>query len=252
MPEFDSDEYKAKGYLRVRGLFGEADVQAWQDEADRLLDLGEVIHEFNWRTVFRKERGHWWLEKFDPVTDVSPVFDGLAQDERVLDVAHRALATNKDIGLVKDKLIFKHAGQNGYPVHQDYSWWHAYGADDICTIVVAIDEATEDNGAIEFVAGCHHRPLLSDGYRALSEQELAVLDGHESEVVELAPGDLLVFHSLTPHWSGPNLSIGTRRLFYPTYVAGAKEGAHAQHAERQRRHLAEQMQPELRDRMTLL
>lgn len=252
MRQFDADEYKAKGYVRIQGLFSEADVSEWRAEADRLLNLSDVIHEFNWRTVFRKELGHWWLEKFDPVTDISPLFAALAFDDRVIGVARRALATDDEVRLVKDKLIFKHPGQGGYPPHQDYSWWHAYEPDAICTVAIALDQATEDNGAIEFVEGAHRRPIIRDGYRALNDYELASLETYPSEVVLLEPGDMVLFHSLTPHWSGRNFSEASRRLFYPTYIAGADENAHRDHAHRQRRHLAEQMQEELRDRMTVI
>lgn len=39
------------------------------------------------------------------------------------------------------------------------------------------------------------------------------------EPVDVPAGDVLFFHSRTPHRSGPNLSVDARRAIYPTYNA---------------------------------
>ncbi len=71
------------------------------------------------------------------------------------------------------------------------------------------------NGAIEFFKGCHDKSLLSQETKhTLSSKELENID---SELVELKGGDVIVFHSLTPHSSSRNMSNRSRKHFYCSY-----------------------------------
>ncbi|MBO9604830.1 MAG: phytanoyl-CoA dioxygenase family protein, partial [Paenibacillaceae bacterium] len=55
------------------------------------------------------------------------------------------------------------------------------------------------------------------------------------ELVETNPGDIILFHSFTPHQSGPNTSNVSRKQMYLTY-SPSKNGqlykAHYQHYKR--------------------
>jgi ectoine hydroxylase-related dioxygenase (phytanoyl-CoA dioxygenase family) len=244
------DRFDDLGYSVVRGLFAEDEVAAWGSEVERLLALPGLVDDRNWRTPFRKRAdGSSSVEKLDPVVDISPVFAALAQDHRLIEAVRSVLLDPNPV-LLKDKVILKPPGQDGYPLHQDYNWWHRYPPDALCTAVVAIDQADARSGAIEFFQRRHQRPLLEDGaYRSLSAREAADLDDASSEIVELAPGDIVIFHSLTPHCSSRNLSDAPRRAFYPTYARNDGEDVYEEHARRHRRRLAEALTPERRAEM---
>ena len=82
--------------------------------------------------------------------------------------------------------------------------------------MVAIDPATRRSGTLELFPGYHHAILpepADDPYAADPDS----IDLSCGEIVELEPGDVVVFHSATPHRSATNLSDKARRIAYLSY-----------------------------------
>jgi len=142
-----------------------------------------------------------------------------------LGLAEKMLAT--PVTLMKDKIIFKNPGVYGYEVHQDYYFWQELPPppDELLSVLVAVDEATEQNGAVQFFPGLHQRPLNSEtvpqdlfvsGSGVVPAEYLA---GRTPELIELARGDAVVFSSLAPHFSEPNRTRFPRRALFFTYSA---------------------------------
>lgn len=212
----NSQTFHEKGYLVLRGLFTEEEVAAWSAESDRLVGLSDLIHEDNLRVGFRTNReGERYIEKFDPLVDISPVFEALARDERILTPLREIY--NDDALLFKDKLIFKWPGVAGYTMHQDAAMWQPFPFETLISVMVAIDGADESNGGLELFARYHDRLLSTPGeIRNMNEEERKLVTG-PGELVETSPGDVILFHALTPHQSGYNTSDRTRRQLYLTY-----------------------------------
>ena len=168
--------------------------------------------------VFWKKQGDtFFLEKYEPIINNSFVFNALWRYPSVLQIVSKILKDSTP-NLLKDKLIYKAPGQNGYPLHQDYNWWHSYSKSDLCTVVIPLDRSNEENGGIEFFLGCHDECFLPKGEnRALNSEERKKLAHKTSIIFDLNPGDLLIFHSLTPHFSSRNMSNKHRTQFYPTF-----------------------------------
>lgn len=242
--------WRRDGFLQLRGAFGAEDVAAWHAECDRLL-ASDLVHEDNLRTRFRiQPDGGRILEKFDPVTDVSPVFAALARDERILSPLRQLLGGEPV--LFKDKVIFKPPGAGGYGPHQDYTWWQPFPADTLVSVMVAIDGADAANGAIELIPGRHHRHYTAPGELCnLSDEVLAANDLTNWQLVETAPGDLLIFHCLAPHRSGTNVSGVWRRQFYPSYLTGVDEGVWQRHYEHYRGYVEQRLDDAARARLFL-
>ncbi|MCC7493896.1 MAG: phytanoyl-CoA dioxygenase family protein [Fimbriimonadaceae bacterium] len=243
------EQWRAQGYLHLPAVFTAAEVAAMHAECDRLL-ASELVHDDNLRTRFR---GHPTLgkvvEKFDPVTDVSPVFAAVAQDPRILDPLRR-LYDDEPL-LFKDKVIFKPPGAAGYAVHQDWTWWQVFPPQNLASVMVAIDAADAANGVLELAPGRHQRPLTPIGeLRSLTDAEVAAL-GLEWVPVETQPGDILIFHCLAPHRSGVNTSTRSRRQFYPTYSAGCHGDLWAAHYEHYRWYVERGLSEAERERLFL-
>lgn len=208
--------YRRDGYLVLRGVFTGDEAATWSQECDRLLAL-DLVTPDNIRTPFRKNSGGY-PERIDPVVDLSPLFARLVEDERITGVV-RALFGDAPL-LFKDKLIFKLPGVDGYTLHQDQAWWQLCPADDILSVSVAIDGASPSNGTIELFPGYQDRLLTPEGeLRNLSNDEVALVDPKKGELMDTRPGDVVIFHSLTPHQSGPNTSDQPRRSLYLSYAA---------------------------------
>ena len=120
--------------------------------------------------------------------------------------------------LYKEKVNYKLPGGAGYAPHQDAPAYPFVDAHVSC--MVAVDDATVENGCLEVVSGCHQEILAMDDVGCIDEDVAGSLEWH---AVEVRAGQTLWFHSRTPHRSGANSSTRARRALYPTYNA-ASEG----------------------------
>jgi hypothetical protein len=211
-------QYWEQGYIALRGVFSPKEAAHWGAECDRLLQQ-DWVTPLNIRTPFRMNSMQT-PERIDPVVDVSPLFAELVRDERIL--APLRAIFDDDILLFKDKLIFKMPGVNGYTMHQDWAWgWQDLcAADDILSVSIQIDGADVQNGCIELFPGYHHELLTPSGLQTnFRDEELAQVDATRGEKIVTQPGDVLIFHALTPHQSGKNTADYSRRSLYLTYNA---------------------------------
>jgi ectoine hydroxylase-related dioxygenase (phytanoyl-CoA dioxygenase family) len=173
--------------------------------------------------------GQKLFECFDPVIDIAPNMELIAKDQQLLDVLRSVYG--QPAHLFKNKLIFKPAGAVGYPLHQDYISWPNF-PQSFVTVVVPLDEVHEDNGCTVVYEGYHQQGLLTpaDGKFHPVPREL-VNDRHRYALI-MQPGDVAIFHGLTPHESNPNRSTNPRRQLYLSYNAdddgGDQRDAHYQ------------------------
>ena len=212
------EEFHQKGFVKLSGLFSADEVRSWKEECDRLIKL-DIVSSDNLRTPF-KNPAIPFPEKIDPVVDISPLFKSLVVDERILQVVNAILGDSAL--LFKDKLIYKLSAMNGYGLHQDWAWgWqHFASADDLLSVSLQIDAANRDNGCIELFEGYHEQLRTVAGEeRNFNEEERKQLDPANARLMETMPGDVLIFHSLTPHQSGKNHTTYPRRSLYLTYNA---------------------------------
>jgi ectoine hydroxylase-related dioxygenase (phytanoyl-CoA dioxygenase family) len=197
----------------------------------RIAGLEPNVKEVFWRLQGSKK----YLEKFEQVIYRSTSFSEIAYYPKLMELIKVLLNDSGQPSLFKDKLIYKAPGQDGYPLHQDFNWWHGYSAEDICTAVIPFDDISERNGGIEFFLGCHKECFLPEGEnRALSEEEEKKLDEYESIIISMKPGDVLIFHSLAPHFSSRNMSDTWRRQLYPTYCSSKIGDVYTKQIETQR------------------
>ncbi|ANE46550.1 hypothetical protein SY83_09970 [Paenibacillus swuensis] len=225
-------DFHDKGYLVLRKAFNTEETAKWQAECDRLLTLTDLLDPNNIRTGFRKlDNGEQIIERIDPVIDVSPVFMDLVNDQRILGALHDIYGQRAH--LFKDKLIYKLPGVSGYTMHQDAAWWQGFPYQSLISVMVAIDGANRENGGLELFPGYQDRLMSEPGVlRNMNDEEIAQIDLSTGEIVETEPGDIILFHSLTPHQSGVNTANRSRRQYYLTYVSsehGRLYDAHYEH-----------------------
>lgn len=219
-------EYHGKGYIALKGAFSSSEVSAIQAECDRLFSLHtEDKDKHNLRVQFRQSAsGRAVLDRIDPFIDISPVLRDLGNDPRIVDAVSAIFG--EQASLFKDKMILKRPGTHGYGVHQDYTNWQEVPppAELLISVLVSVDDSSRENGALELFPGMHQnhyreREVPSDIFNpkaGLVPDE--VMAGRPSELIDLKAGDLVFFHSLTPHQSGVNTSNQTRRAIYFSYA----------------------------------
>jgi ectoine hydroxylase-related dioxygenase (phytanoyl-CoA dioxygenase family) len=240
--EQDVAGYWKNGWLVLRRLFTATEAAAWDAECKRLLSL-DLVNPDNLRTGFRVVNGKPMIERYDPIIDVSSVFNSVVNDERILSPL-RAIFKDEP-ALFKDKLIFKLPGMSGYGMHQDQSWWQMCAADDILSVSVAIDGASTDNGSIELFPGYHGKLLSPKAeFRNMNDEEAKAIDLSTGQLAATKPGDVLIFHSQTPHRSGTNISQTSRRNLYLTYTASRTGNLYAAHRDHYKTYITAKMSAE--------
>ncbi|HEY3966760.1 MAG TPA: phytanoyl-CoA dioxygenase family protein [Planctomycetaceae bacterium] len=221
----DLQDYRQDGFIVRRGMFAADEMAELAKECKRLLTArADLIDPFNLRCRFtpHHETGENLFEVFDPVNDISPVCARFTGDARLLTSIESIYGG--PACLFKEKLIFKPPGALGYNLHQDIPrYWNSFPRT-FLTVLIPIDPATEENGCTEVFAGYHHEflspPDRPDQYMLPDE----CVDPARRVPLALEPGDVAIFHGLTPHRSGPNRSRTPRRALYASYNAHSDGG----------------------------
>jgi hypothetical protein len=184
-----------------------ASLQSWVDEV----------------AAWPKEGGDWLhheeLTIFGPslcrTEYFTPFHEGLRKllaDGSMLDTASALLG--EQAVLYKEKINYKLAGGAGWEPHQDAPAYPFIKTHVSC--MMAVDNATTENGCLEVVSRAHQKILPMDINGCIQPDIAAAFNW---QPVELCAGQTLWFHSRTPHRSGDNRSIHDRRALYPTYNA---------------------------------
>ena len=146
-----------------------------------------------------------------------------------------------DALLYKEKINYKLAGGAGFAPHQDAP---AYPfVDTHVTCMLAIDDATIDNGCVEVVAGMHAEVLPMDDRGCIVP---SLVESMRWTPMPIQSGDLLWFHSKCPHRSKPNLTSQDRRALFCTYNLAAAGNLRDRYYETK---LAQFAQPDESDRV---
>jgi 2-aminoethylphosphonate dioxygenase len=217
------NRYREDGAIHVKGLFKPDEVLAWKEEVARIFSLPGLLDPLNVRVEGRQHAKLGSIaDRLDPILDISPVFSSLVKDPRVRGFAEALIGDSVEV--FRCKLIRKSPGTAGYSMHQDYPYWEFMGvpADAILTVAVAIDDASDQAGGMEFFKGLHNKQQASDPDEP-RDVDPTKIDLSRSVRPHAAAGDLIFFHSLTPHRSSSNLSPNNRALLLPTF-AGTKYG----------------------------
>ncbi|MBC2905939.1 phytanoyl-CoA dioxygenase family protein [Streptomyces cupreus] len=230
----NTEQYWKNGYTVLRGLYSADEIAAFRAECDRLWSLDGLDDDLNLRTEFRRgPDGRFVFDRLDPVLDISPPLNGAATHPALMDALGTILGGSAEI--LKAKLIRKEPGVNGYAAHQDFLYWKWLDTDPdaLCTVVVNLFPSDEQSGGIGFYRGSHQRLLPGPPENPEGDFDPAQLDPSTIEVPALDAGDVLVFHSLAPHFSGPNNSDRPRTVLLPSYCVTDEAGLYQRYYKRE-------------------
>jgi len=215
------DAFRRDGFVHLRGFFDAAEaarIAAWTDEVagwPETVDGHMVYYEDS-----LTEPDARVVQRIEDLTPFHAGFRKLMTEGRLIAAVGELIGASAV--LFKDKINFKLPGGDGFKAHQDQqAGWSRY-ADYFVTALVAIDDATTENGCLEMAAGWHDRGLVGKEWEPLGSGETADM---VFAPCPTAPGDAVFFDSFAPHRSGPNLTGRPRRALYITYNA-ASAGNH--------------------------
>lgn len=129
------------------------------------------------------------------------------------------------------KMVLKDAKVGGaWAWHQDYGYWYQNGvlSPNLCSVMIAVDKATEKNGCMQVLKGSHKLGRINhvlSGDQAGADMERVEEAKKRLELVHaiMEPGDALFFHSNTLHASAANNSDHHRWAMICCYNAASND-----------------------------
>ncbi|HET6879185.1 MAG TPA: phytanoyl-CoA dioxygenase family protein [Pirellulales bacterium] len=209
--------YDRDGYVSGVRLLGDDQVARLRDELHALTDpnhpANNLFYEFHSNESVDRSRvlfhalGAW---------RIAPGFHDILWNPAFTVPASQLLG-----GAVRfwhDQLFCKPAQHGGVVAwHQDYSYWTRTQPMAHLTCWIALDDATRDNGCLQYVPGSHRWPLLPvTGLAGDMDAIQTVLDEEQRAAfkpvaIELRRGEASFHHPLMVHGSYENRTDGPRR-----------------------------------------
>jgi ectoine hydroxylase-related dioxygenase (phytanoyl-CoA dioxygenase family) len=238
MPPVFSLTTTDKEFFTTNGWFLTEPLSA--QDVDKIQESVSAIHDWPMKTDNASWLHYQEMTVHGPrlcrTENFTPFHEGmfsLLRQGALVDIASQLMG--EQAVLYKEKINYKLAGGAGYSPHQDAP---AYPfVDTHISCMVAVDDATIENGCLEVVSQCHQEVLSMDTKGCIDP---ALVANFRWDPVELRAGQVLWFHSRTPHRSGPNNSHRDRRALYPTYNALREGDLRAAYYEQKLREFNEQ------------
>jgi len=165
----------------------------------------------------RQSKEHSLNKMGHAMHDLDPVFDAFSRTPELAEVARRVGL--EDPAILQSMYIFKPPRIGGEVVcHQDSSY--IYTEPESCVgFWFALEDATLENGCMQFIPGAHRMPLKKRNYRRPDGRLVTeTLDEtpwpEERRVAAEAPaGTLVIFDGRAPHLSAANRSDRSRHAY---------------------------------------
>lgn len=228
------EQYLADGFTVLRGIYTDAEIENYRAECLRLWTLDGLDDDLNLRTEFRRgPDGEYVFDRLDPVLDISPGLTAAATHPALLSALREVVGGAAK--LLKCKLIRKNPGTNGYATHQDFLYWTWLDRDPdlLFTVVINLYPSDRRTGGIGFYPGSHRQLIPGPPENPGGDCDPARLDSSTLVFPALDAGDVLVFHSLTPHLSERNDADVPRTVLLPSYCVTDESGLYDRYYQRE-------------------
>jgi ectoine hydroxylase-related dioxygenase (phytanoyl-CoA dioxygenase family) len=226
------EAYHKDGYVILKGLLTGQEVDALRERAksDREMDNHAFQRDDG---TGAKVRLSLWNHPGDGI------YGMIARSHKVVDSVEQLL--EDEVYHYHSKMIMKEARVGGaWAWHQDYGYWYGNGVlyPDLCSVYIAVDAATRENGCLQVLKGSHKlgridHVLTGDQAGADLERVEEIKKRLELVYVELDRGDAVLFHSNLLHRSDRNNSENPRWAMICCYNAKSndpyKESHHPQY-----------------------
>jgi ectoine hydroxylase-related dioxygenase (phytanoyl-CoA dioxygenase family) len=150
----------------------------------------------------------------------SALLRDLARSREMTDLCSDLLGP--DVNLYWDQAVYKKPEKpRRVPWHQDNGYTYVE-PQQYLTIWLALTDATEDNGCPVVAPGVHRMGTLAHSYVDPLGYE-CFSDPPRAAAAPVAAGGAVVFSSLTPHLTGPNLTDEVRKAYILQYAPAGAE-----------------------------
>ncbi|HWA62525.1 MAG TPA: phytanoyl-CoA dioxygenase family protein [Caulobacteraceae bacterium] len=201
-------QYDAQGFVKLQGVFSPDEIAAVTAAIDPLEAESEA--------KLREAGGRVSISFADVITFTthiarrSPVLKAFAAHPAIKVICHDLMG--EDVRLYWDQSVYKKTGKaQEFPWHQDNGYTFIE-PQQYLTLWLPLVDVDEENGCPWIAPGLHRLGTLE---HRVTDIGLKCLDEVPDAVpVPARAGDAVVFSSLSPHRTGPNLKAGTVRKAY--------------------------------------
>ena len=214
-----AQQFEADGYLVLEDLFEKEDIEQVLKIAhkDPLIAAAAKTNQnfegdegIGTRLVYRAKLS-------------DDAYCAVVQSRKILDVLE--VLFQDQVSYYYHLCMLKNPGTGGWQWHQDYGYhYKEFFTPKFISVMVALDEATADNGCLRVVKGSNqlgrleHRESGSQLIADPTRVDLA-LDQLEEVHCKLKPGSVLFFHGNVLHASDVNVSDSSRWSLVIAYTA---------------------------------
>lgn len=206
-------EYGDNGYVAVRDAFTKQEVA----DVIAAIDPLEAQTEAFLRT---RDNGTFGIARAGEITfrphlvAQSAALNAFSRHPLLLDLCHDLIG--QDVRLYWDQSVYKKPeADKEFPWHQDNGYTYTE-PQQYLTCWIALTDATVDNGCPWVVPGLHRLGTLKHAWTPLGFQCLEDVEG--AVAAEAEAGSIVVFSSLTPHRTGPNVTTQVRKSYILQYA----------------------------------
>jgi hypothetical protein len=213
--------FHENGFLPGIKMLDEQQIERLRNELSELADTHHPGH-----YLFYEYHSN---ESADPSTilfhalgawRITPGFHDVLWNPRFL-VAASQLLGNVPVRFWHDQLFYKPAKKGGVVAwHQDYSYWTRTKPVAHLTCWCGLDDATKENGCLQYIAGSHKwgllpKPVIAGELQGIKDflNEEQKKQFETPKFAEVKAGEAIFHHPLTLHGSGENKSDKPRRAF---------------------------------------
>ncbi len=211
--EAQARQYDENGFFVLEDALTPAEVEALVAAIDPFEERGaDALREL--------QGGRFFIARADEITFTthlvlqSPVLREFTRSPVLTDLCADLIGT--DVRLYWDQAVYKKPGtESPFPWHQDNGYAFVE-PQQYLTCWVALTDATEENGCPWVVPGLHRRGTLAHEYSDIGF--VCLRDPADAVAVQARSGSIVVFSSLTPHSTGPNLTGAVRKAYIVQYA----------------------------------
>lgn len=216
------EEYNQNGYVILKGLLTGEEVDVLREKAkeDREMD----------KHAFQRDDGTGAKVRLSLWNHPgNGIYGMVARSFKLVDSVEQLIG--EEVYHYHSKMIMKEAKVGGaWAWHQDYGYWYENGVlfPDLCSVYIAVDAATVENGCLQVIKGSHklgriNHVLTGDQAGADLERVAEIRKRLELVYVELERGDAVFFHSNLLHRSDKNESVNPRWAMICCYNAKSND-----------------------------
>lgn len=213
--------FEQDGYLILDRNFFESEIAPVSEEIDRII-AGERTYIPDRDLVWEPNQETRQLRNAFRLHLYNPLFLDFAKSKKLTAILGELLG--HPLRLYGSQLFAKPARVGTIvPKHQDMPYW-PFDPPELITAWVALDDSNKENGCVRFFRGSHKLGMLPHTPSNVTGNSLGLIEHPEvnalpEDLIEVKRGSVVLHHSLTVHYSEPNLSDRARRGLVYVYMS---------------------------------